>query len=43
MVLGWISPKEVARMGGFRKANEQLAAKGKRIDIFDGEYWIVKN
>ena len=27
----------------FFKANEELAKKGKRLDIFDGEYWIVKN
>ena len=43
MVLCKVSRKEVARMGGFFKANEELAKKGKRLDIFDGEYWIVKN
>ena len=43
MVLAKISSKEVRRMGGFFKANEELAKKGKRIDIFDGEEWIVKN
>lgn len=43
MILAWINPREVKRMGGFIKANEELAKKGKRIDIFDGKYWIVKN
>lgn len=43
MVLGKINDKEIRRMGGFLKANEEFAKKGKHIDIFNGEYWVVKN